>query len=99
MSDQDQTIACKDCRVDFVFTAGEAQFYADKGFQIPRRCKSCRALKKAQDQESEKVRAFIQTQQPATPAQPRPAPAQPRGGQPAPQAPQGLAPGLPQGTR
>ena len=50
MSDQDQTIACKDCRVDFVFTAGEAQFYADKGFQIPRRCKSCRALKKAQDQ-------------------------------------------------
>lgn len=56
-------------------------------------------FKKAQDQESEKVRAFIQTQQPATPAQPRPAPAQPRGGQPAPQAPQGLAPGLPQGTR
>jgi Ca2+-binding EF-hand superfamily protein len=56
-------------------------------------------FKKAQDKESEKVRAFIQTQQPATPAQPRPAPAQPRGGQPAPQAPQGLAPGLPQGTR
>ena len=56
-------------------------------------------FKKAQDHESEKVRAFIQTQQPATPAQPRPAPAQPRGGQSAPQAPQGLAPGLPQGTR
>ena len=57
-------------------------------------------FKKAQDHESEKVRAFIQTQQPATPPQPRPAPAQPRGGQPAPQtAPQGLAPGLPQGTR
>ena len=56
-------------------------------------------FKKAQDHESEKVRAFIQTQQPAAPAQPRPAPAQPRGGQPAPQAPQGLAPGLPQGTR
>lgn len=56
-------------------------------------------FKKAQDLESEKVRAFIQTQQPATPPQPRPAPAQPRGGQPAPQQPQGLAPGLPQGTR
>ena len=54
-------------------------------------------FKKAQDHESEKVRAFVQTQQPAAP--PRPAPAQPRGGQPAPQQPQGLAPGLPQGTR
>ncbi len=56
-------------------------------------------FKKAQDHESEKVRAFIQTQQPAAPPQPRPAPAQPRGAQPAPQQPQGLAPGLPQGTR
>lgn len=56
-------------------------------------------FKKAQDLESEKVRAFIQTQQPATPPQPRPAPAQSRGGQPAPQQQPGLAPGLPQGTR
>ena len=56
-------------------------------------------FKKAQDHESEKVRAFLQTQQPATPPQPRPAPAQPRGAQPAPQQPPGLAPGLPQGTR
>ncbi len=59
-------------------------------------------FKKDQEAEGAKVRAFIQTQQPATP-QPRPAPVQPRGGQPA--APQpappgaGLAPGLPQGTR
>ena len=50
MSDQDQTIACKDCRTDFVFSAGEAAFYADKGFQTPRRCKECRAKKKAMDQ-------------------------------------------------
>lgn len=58
-------------------------------------------FKKAQEAESKKVQALIQTLQPAAPAQPRPAPAQPRGGQPAPQpqpAP-GLAPGLPQGTR
>ena len=50
MSDQDQTIACKDCRADFVFTAGEAAFYQEKGFQTPRRCKDCRAKKKAADQ-------------------------------------------------
>jgi hypothetical protein len=50
MSDQDQTLACKDCRIDFTFTVGEAAFYAEKGFQVPRRCKACRVAKKAQDQ-------------------------------------------------
>ena len=58
-------------------------------------------FKKAQEAESKRVQALVQTMQPAAPAQPRPAPAQPRAGQPAPQpqpAP-GLAPGLPQGTR
>ena len=66
MSDQDQTIACKDCRVEFVFTAGEAQFYADKGFQVPRRCKACRAAKKAQDQGNNNAAAPI----PMEPQQP-----------------------------
>lgn len=60
-------------------------------------------FKKAQEAEAAKMRALIQTLQPAQqPAQPRPAQPQPRGGQPAPapqQAPGGLAPGLPQGTR
>ncbi|UYN97130.1 MAG: EF-hand domain-containing protein [Enhydrobacter sp.] len=56
-------------------------------------------FKKAQEAEAAKVRALVQTMQPAQPPRPAPAPAgQPR---PAPlqqQAP-GLAPGLPQGTR
>jgi Ca2+-binding EF-hand superfamily protein len=56
-------------------------------------------FKKAQEAESKKLQALVQTMQPAAPAQPRPAPAQPRGGQPAPQPAPGLAPGLPQGTR
>jgi Ca2+-binding EF-hand superfamily protein len=59
-------------------------------------------FKKAQENETKKMRAVIQAMQPAQPAQPpRPAPAQPRTAQPQPQpaAPQGLAPGLPQGTR
>jgi Ca2+-binding EF-hand superfamily protein len=54
-------------------------------------------FKKAQEAESAKLRATIQTLMPAQAAQPRPAPAQPRPAQP--QAPQGLAPGLPQGQR
>ncbi|MEI6201637.1 MAG: hypothetical protein WCP68_06780 [Enhydrobacter sp.] len=56
-------------------------------------------FKKAQEAESAKLRATIQTLMPAQPAQPRPAPAQPRPAQPQQQAPGGLAPGLPQGTR
>ena len=59
-------------------------------------------FKKAQENETKKMRAIIQAMQPAQPAQPRPAPApaQPRAARPQPpQQPQGLAPGLPQGTR
>jgi Ca2+-binding EF-hand superfamily protein len=58
-------------------------------------------FKKAQENETKKMRAIIQAMQPAQPAQPpRPAPAQPRPQfNPAPATPSGLAPGLPQGTR
>jgi len=44
---QDKTLACKDCGVDFIFTAGEQEFYAEKGFQNePSRCKDCRTARK-----------------------------------------------------
>lgn len=39
----DKSIGCKDCGQDFVFTAGEQEFYSEKGFENePQRCKSCR---------------------------------------------------------
>ena len=44
---QDKTLTCKDCGNEFVFTAGEQEFYAEKGFQNePTRCKDCRTAKK-----------------------------------------------------
>jgi len=44
---QDKTIVCKDCGQEFVFTAAEQDFYAEKGFMNePTRCKSCRAARK-----------------------------------------------------
>jgi CxxC-x17-CxxC domain-containing protein len=43
----DKTIACADCGQEFVFTASEQQFYADRQFSDPRRCASCRASRKA----------------------------------------------------
>ena len=45
---EDKTLVCKDCGNEFVFTAGEQEFYAEKGFQNePQRCKSCRDARKA----------------------------------------------------
>jgi CxxC-x17-CxxC domain-containing protein len=43
----DKTFHCLDCGVEFIFTAGEQEFYAKKGFQNePKRCPDCRANKK-----------------------------------------------------
>ena len=45
---EDKTLVCKDCGQEFVFTAGEQEFYAEKGFQNePTRCKACRNARKA----------------------------------------------------
>ncbi|MCL5797458.1 MAG: zinc-ribbon domain-containing protein, partial [Patescibacteria group bacterium] len=32
---QDQTLVCRDCGKQFVWTAGEQEFYAQKGFSNP----------------------------------------------------------------
>ena len=46
---QDKTLVCKECGAEFVFTAGEQEFYAEKGFQNePIRCKACRNTRKTQ---------------------------------------------------
>ena len=45
---EDKTLVCKECGKEFVFTAGEQEFYAEKGFQNePTRCKACRQARKA----------------------------------------------------
>ena len=44
---EDKTLKCKDCGNEFVFTAGEQAFYAERGFQNePQRCKACRDARK-----------------------------------------------------
>ena len=42
-----QQLICSDCQAPFVFTEGEQEFFVDKGLKPPRRCKECRAAKKA----------------------------------------------------
>jgi hypothetical protein len=39
---QDRTLLCSDCDTPFIFTAGEQQFFADKGYATPKRCHPCR---------------------------------------------------------
>ena len=44
---EDKILVCKECGNEFVFTAGEQEFYAERGFQNePQRCKPCRDARK-----------------------------------------------------
>jgi CxxC-x17-CxxC domain-containing protein len=43
----DKTLHCLDCGKEFLFTGGEQEFYAKKGFtNEPLRCKDCRDARK-----------------------------------------------------
>ena len=48
MSYQDKTLTCRDCGQEFVWTAGEQEFYASRGLQNPpSRCPADRAARRA----------------------------------------------------
>jgi len=43
----DRTLTCRDCGREFLFTAGEQEFYQTRGLQNePRRCPECRAARR-----------------------------------------------------
>ena len=45
---QDRVLQCRDCGIDFVWTAGEQAFYASKNLiNQPSRCPSCRTAARA----------------------------------------------------
>ncbi|MDP4126153.1 MAG: zinc-ribbon domain containing protein [Bacillota bacterium] len=49
----DRILTCRDCGQEFVFSASEQEFFAEKGFtNDPGRCPQCRAAKKAQSRNS-----------------------------------------------
>lgn len=48
MSYADKTLTCRDCGQAFIFTSGEQDFHASKGFNNdPSRCVDCRTARKA----------------------------------------------------
>lgn len=62
MAFQDQNLTCKDCGAEFVWTAGEQEFYQQKGFTTPpTRCRDCRAKKKAEMRNTRSSRQMFTT--------------------------------------
>ena len=48
MEFQDKSLRCVDCGAEFIWTAGEQHFFADKNFKNePKRCKACKAKRSA----------------------------------------------------
>jgi CxxC-x17-CxxC domain-containing protein len=46
MEYHDRVLKCSECGAEFVFTAGEQMFFADKGFKNePKRCKACKSAR------------------------------------------------------
>jgi CxxC-x17-CxxC domain-containing protein len=43
----DKILVCADCGQQFVFTASEQDFYAQRAFSEPKRCGACRTARKA----------------------------------------------------
>ena len=49
MSYADKALTCRDCGTAFIFTEGEQEFFAQKGFtNEPTRCPECRSARKSQ---------------------------------------------------
>jgi hypothetical protein len=42
----DKIIKCQDCGNNFTFFVRDQKFYEEKGFPEPKRCKTCRDLRK-----------------------------------------------------
>jgi hypothetical protein len=46
VKDEAMTLSCRQCGKEFMFTVAEQEFYREKGFSTPRRCKECRTTAK-----------------------------------------------------
>ncbi|MFB3119283.1 MAG: zinc-ribbon domain containing protein [Stenotrophomonas maltophilia] len=46
----DKTLVCADCGGEFIFTAGEQEFFNSRGFvNEPKRCQPCRSSRRNQE--------------------------------------------------
>lgn len=47
MAYEDRTLTCVECGSEFTFSADDQQFHAERGYQDPKRCPSCRQARRA----------------------------------------------------
>ena len=48
MSYQDKTLTCQDCGQEFIFSADDQQYHAEKGYaNEPKRCPTCRSNRRS----------------------------------------------------
>ncbi len=47
MAYEDRNLTCVECNSEFVFSADDQQFHAEREYQDPKRCPSCREAKRA----------------------------------------------------
>lgn len=63
MEFHDRVLKCIECGAEFIFTAGEQRFFAEKGFQHePRRCKTCKGRTSPAGRSSSRSRQRTMTQ-------------------------------------
>ena len=44
----DKTLTCADCGQEFLFSGDDQEFYQSRGFSEPKRCRSCRAMRRTE---------------------------------------------------
>jgi CxxC-x17-CxxC domain-containing protein len=67
MEFQDRILTCVDCGAEFVWTAGEQQFFADKNFKNePKRCKACKTKRASRPAGGSMGRHWVQPKTPGT---------------------------------
>ncbi|MBE3134157.1 MAG: zinc-ribbon domain containing protein [Acidobacteria bacterium] len=63
MEFQDKTLHCVDCGAEFIWTAGEQLFFADKNFKNePKRCKACKTKRASRPAGAPAARERVETQ-------------------------------------
>ena len=62
MEFQDKSLNCVDCGTEFIWTAGEQQFFADKNFKNePKRCKACKGKRASRPAGGSVARERVET--------------------------------------